>query len=116
MAGQMGNDRMTVQNLLVFRTDYKRNLLFIKGSLPGRADGIVYIKDAIKKYDQWKKLLYPTYIPEEGKALPNLLEWEESQDLNEKYTHDNDEVLGVSEEEEEGEPERNADDDSTAKK
>jgi hypothetical protein len=114
MAGRMGMDTMTTQNLLVFRTDYKRNLVFIKGSIPGSIDRLVFLKDSIKKYDQWKILPYPTYIPD-GKPLPNILEWDGSQDLNEKYTHDNDEILGVSEEEEEGEPEKNADEEMTKK-
>ena len=116
MAGQLGNERITTQNLLVFRTDYKRNLLFIKGAIPGRPDGLILIKDAVKKHDQWKKIDYPTFVEEKGKNYPNILEFEGTEDLNEKYTHDNDEVLGVSEEEEEGEPEKNADEEGAAKK
>ena len=116
MAGQLGNERVTTQNLLVFKTDFKRNLLFIKGSISGRADRLVFIKDAVKKYNQWSKLAYPTFVAEAGKAYPNIAEYEGGEDLNEKYTHDNDEVLGVSEEEEEGEPEKNADDEGSMTK
>src|SRR5690349_12715905 len=103
MAGQLGNERITIQNQLIFRTDYRRNLVYIKGGLPGDVDGLVYIKDAVKKYDQWKKLPFPTFLPEQGKTYSNILEFEDGEDLNEKYTHDNDEVLGISDEEEEGE-------------
>lgn len=115
MAGQLGNEKKTVQHLLVFRIDYERNLLFVKGSIPGNVKGLVSIQDSKKKV-QPEKLHYPTFIPEQGKTYPNILEWTNTQDLNEKYTHDNDEILGISDEEEEGEAEKGVDDDSTTKK
>ena len=48
MAGQYGNERVTVQNLLVVRIDAERNLLAIKGAIPGAKDGIVFIRDSVK--------------------------------------------------------------------
>jgi large subunit ribosomal protein L3 len=48
MAGQMGNERVTVQNLEVVATDTERNLLLVKGSVPGPRKGLVYIRKAIK--------------------------------------------------------------------
>ena len=103
MAGQLGNERITVQNQMVYKTDYDRSLLYIKGGVPGKIGGLLMIKDAIKKHDQWKILPFPTFIPEEGKKYPSIQEYVPPEDLNEKYTHDNDEVLGASDEEEEGE-------------
>ena len=47
MPGQMGNERVTVRNLEVVRVDQERNLLFVRGSVPGHRDGIVYIRAAI---------------------------------------------------------------------
>jgi large subunit ribosomal protein L3 len=48
MAGHMGNERVTVQNLEVVATDTERNLLLVKGSVPGPRKGLVYIRKAIK--------------------------------------------------------------------
>ncbi len=48
MAGQMGNARVTTQNLEVVRVDVERNLLLIKGAVPGPAGGDVYIRPAVK--------------------------------------------------------------------
>jgi large subunit ribosomal protein L3 len=48
MAGHMGNNRVTVQNLEVVRVDTDRNLLLIKGSVPGPSKGLVTIRKAIK--------------------------------------------------------------------
>jgi len=48
MSGQMGNVRRTVQNLEVVRVDSERNLLLIKGAVPGHAGGRVIVRPAIK--------------------------------------------------------------------
>jgi large subunit ribosomal protein L3 len=49
MAGQMGNRRVTTQNLEVVDTDADKGLLFIKGAVPGSAGGWVLIRDAVKR-------------------------------------------------------------------
>jgi len=48
MAGHMGNVRRTIQNLEVVRVDAERNLLLIKGAVPGHAGGRVIVRPAIK--------------------------------------------------------------------
>ena len=48
MAGHMGHERVTVQNLKVFRVDTERNLLLIEGSVPGPNEGLLIIRRAIK--------------------------------------------------------------------
>lgn len=48
MAGRMGNARVTSQNLEVVRIDLDRNLMAIKGSVPGTKGGLVLIRDAAK--------------------------------------------------------------------
>lgn len=48
MAGRMGNDRVTVQNLKVLRVDTERNLLLVEGSVPGANQGTVLIQRAVK--------------------------------------------------------------------
>lgn len=49
MGGRMGNDRKTVQNLEVMRVDADKNLLAIKGAIPGRKGGLVIVRAAVKK-------------------------------------------------------------------
>ncbi|KAI7879662.1 translation protein [Lichtheimia hyalospora FSU 10163] len=48
MAGRMGGNSVTVQNLKVVKVDPSENLLYIKGSVPGFDDQYIKIKDAIK--------------------------------------------------------------------
>jgi len=48
MSGQMGNVRRTAQNLVVVKVDNERNLLLIKGAVPGHAGGSVIIRPAVK--------------------------------------------------------------------
>lgn len=48
MAGRMGNDRVTVQNLKVLRVDIERNLLLVEGSVPGANQGTVIVQKAVK--------------------------------------------------------------------
>lgn len=48
MSGQWGNEKVTIQNLTVARVDSARNLLLIKGAIPGAKGGIVVIKESIK--------------------------------------------------------------------
>ena len=48
MAGHMGFARVTTQNLEVVRVDVERNLLLIKGAVPGAAGGIVMIRPSVK--------------------------------------------------------------------
>ena len=49
MAGRMGADRVTVQNLQVVRVDTERNLLLIKGSVPGPKNSYVTVRSAVKQ-------------------------------------------------------------------
>lgn len=49
MAGQMGNERVTTQNLQVVAVDLEDNLILIKGAVPGAKSGWVIINDAVKK-------------------------------------------------------------------
>jgi large subunit ribosomal protein L3 len=48
MSGQMGNVRRTVQNLEVVRVDSEKNLLLIRGAVPGYSGGKVIVRPAIK--------------------------------------------------------------------
>ncbi len=48
MAGQMGNVRTTTLNLQVVEGDAERNLLLIRGAVPGPSGGIVFVRNAVK--------------------------------------------------------------------
>lgn len=48
MAGQYGNEQVTVQNLKVVKIDSEKNLIAIKGAVPGAKDGILFIRDTVK--------------------------------------------------------------------
>ena len=48
MAGHLGNGRVTVQCLDVVRVDVERNLLLVKGAVPGATNGNVIVKPAVK--------------------------------------------------------------------
>jgi large subunit ribosomal protein L3 len=49
MAGRMGNERITVQNLTVHAVDADRGLLLIKGAVPGSAGALVLVRSAVKR-------------------------------------------------------------------
>ena len=48
MAGQMGNKRITIQNLEVIRVDAEENLILVKGSVPGPKKSLVTLKESVK--------------------------------------------------------------------
>ena len=48
MAGQMGNTRVTTLNLEVVEGDSERNLILVKGAVPGPNGGLVFLRDAVK--------------------------------------------------------------------
>lgn len=49
MAGRMGNERVTVQNLKVALVDPDKNLLAVKGAIPGAKNSLVIVCEAVKK-------------------------------------------------------------------
>jgi len=49
MPGRMGRDRITVQNLEVMKVEPEKNLLLVKGAMPGARGGYLIIKEALKK-------------------------------------------------------------------
>ena len=49
MAGRMGNRKVTKQNLKIIDIDDNKNLLIVKGSIPGKKNSIIFLKDSVKK-------------------------------------------------------------------
>lgn len=74
MAGRMGGERITTQNLAVIRVDSKLNLIFIKGAVPGVDDAHILIRDAKKIMAQGKhnqiKGLFEKVLPKGVDDLP----------------------------------------------
>lgn len=60
MAGHMGAERVTTQNLKVVRTDVERGLILVEGSVPGSKGGWILVRDAVKK-------AAPADLPKPGK-------------------------------------------------
>ena len=50
MAGHMGDEQVTTQNLEVVRVDTERNLLLVKGAVPGAAGGTVTVRPSVKMH------------------------------------------------------------------
>ena len=48
MPGHMGSVKVTVQNLEVVRVDADKNLILVKGAIPGPKKGLVTIKETVK--------------------------------------------------------------------
>jgi len=49
MAGHMGHERKTVENLKVVKVDQEKNLILVKGAIPGARGGLVYVRKSVKK-------------------------------------------------------------------
>ncbi len=60
MAGHLGSERVTTQNLRVVQTDVERGLILVEGSVPGHRGGYIYVRDAVKR-------ALPTDAPKPGK-------------------------------------------------
>jgi large subunit ribosomal protein L3 len=48
MAGRMGNERTTVQGLEVVMVDQERNLVLVRGSVPGNKEGLLLVRTSVK--------------------------------------------------------------------
>ena len=48
MAGQYGNEQVTILNLRVVKIDAEKNLIAVKGAIPGAKNGIVFLRDSVK--------------------------------------------------------------------
>jgi len=86
LPGRMGGKRRTIQNLLVHRIDNIRNLIFVRGAIPGARGTIVRVTDSIGKYlkpqmryvqeKESGKIHFPTTPLDIQKELPPILHYE----------------------------------------
>ena len=49
MPGQYGNEQVTVLNLMVAKVDAEKNIVAVRGAIPGAKGGIVFVRDTVKK-------------------------------------------------------------------
>lgn len=74
MAGRLGGERTTVQNLEVVRIDTSLDLIFVRGAVPGIDDAFVLVRDAKKKMaigkHNWDKGLEEKVLPKHVDDLP----------------------------------------------
>ncbi|MNR34124.1 50S ribosomal protein L3 [compost metagenome] len=49
LPGHLGNETVTIQGLEIIKVDVERNVLLVKGSIPGPKQGFVKIKETVKK-------------------------------------------------------------------
>ncbi|CAL9753549.1 unnamed protein product [Musa acuminata subsp. burmannicoides] len=66
MPGRMGGKQCTVKNVWIYKIDPVRNLMWVKGQVPGAEGNFVFIKDAVYKKPNISLLPFPThFIPED---------------------------------------------------
>jgi len=73
MAGHMGDERVTVQNLDVVSTDVERGLILVRGGVPGSEGGWVEVRDAVKRAMP-EDLPFPASV----RAVPKAIEIEDT--------------------------------------
>jgi large subunit ribosomal protein L3 len=69
MAGHMGSEQVTVQNLVVVGTDSEDSLIIVRGCIPGSKGSYVLVKDAVKRR-QTVELPYPAALVSAGQKAP----------------------------------------------
>ncbi|KAF9625875.1 hypothetical protein IFM89_027652 [Coptis chinensis] len=62
MPGRMGGKQITVKNVWVYKIDPGRNLMWVRGQVPGAEGNFVFIKDAVYKKPDHSILPFPTYL------------------------------------------------------
>ncbi|CAI9109002.1 OLC1v1008731C3 [Oldenlandia corymbosa var. corymbosa] len=72
MAGRMGGKQVTVKNIWVYKVDPARNLIWVKGQVPGATGNFVFIKDSVFKKPDRTLLPFPTYFAPEDEDLSEL--------------------------------------------
>ncbi|XP_065879899.1 large ribosomal subunit protein uL3m [Euphorbia lathyris] len=65
MPGRMGGVQRTVKNVWVYKIDPARNLMWVRGQVPGAVGNFVFIKDAFCKKPDTSSLPFPTYFSTE---------------------------------------------------
>ncbi|XP_057811957.1 50S ribosomal protein L3-2, mitochondrial [Salvia miltiorrhiza] len=72
MPGHMGVEQRTVKNVWIYKIDPARNLLWVRGQVPGATGNFVFIKDAVYKKPNIALLPFPTYFAAEDEDPTQL--------------------------------------------
>ncbi|KAA8528163.1 hypothetical protein F0562_035586 [Nyssa sinensis] len=72
MPGRMGGKQRTVKNVWVYKVDPARNMMWVKGQVPGAEGNFVFIKDAFYKKPDISLLPFPTYFAPEDEEIAEL--------------------------------------------
>ncbi|XP_021768302.1 50S ribosomal protein L3-2, chloroplastic-like [Chenopodium quinoa] len=72
MAGRMGGKQRTVKNVWVYKIDPKRNLMWVRGQVPGAEGNFVFVKDAFYEKPDVSTLPFPTYFSPEDEDEDSL--------------------------------------------
>lgn len=72
MPGRMGGKQCTVKNVWVYKIDPARNMMWVKGQVPGAEGNFVFIKDAVYKKPDPSLLPFPTYFVPEDEEISEL--------------------------------------------
>lgn len=72
MAGRMGGKQRTVKSVWVYKIDPQRNIMWVKGQVPGPTGSFVFLKDAVYEKPDISTLPFPTHFPKEGEEVEGL--------------------------------------------
>ncbi|KAK4478368.1 hypothetical protein RD792_017658 [Penstemon davidsonii] len=72
MPGHMGVEQRTVKSVWIYKIDPARNLMWVKGQVPGATGNFVFIKDAVYRKPDISLLPFPTYFAEEDEDHTRL--------------------------------------------
>lgn len=72
MPGRMGAAQRTVKNVWVYKIDPKRDLIWVRGQVPGAEGNFVFIRDAFYKKPDVSQLPFPTYFAAEDEDSESL--------------------------------------------
>ncbi|XVF38976.1 hypothetical protein REPUB_Repub20aG0149200 [Reevesia pubescens] len=72
MPGRMGGKQRTVKNVWVYKIEPARNLMWVKGQVPGAEGNFVFIKDAVYNKPDVSMLPFPTYLAAEDEDATDL--------------------------------------------
>lgn len=90
MPGQLGNSYTTIQRLQVYKIDAIRNLIYIKGAVPGGWGTVVRICDSVKEINkQYRKIPHPTYLNDQTRPDVEVVAAPDKDTFEMSYLHDN---------------------------
>ncbi|KAK6913604.1 Ribosomal protein L3, partial [Dillenia turbinata] len=72
MPGRMGGKQQTVKNVWIYKIDPKKNLMWVRGQVPGAEGNFVFIKDAVYKKPRTSLLPFPTYFAPSDEVTEDL--------------------------------------------